>query len=111
MAKFKYTAVDSKTGKRIQDTVNADSKDAANAALRRLGLQVQSLQEEKSLFGGGSGGGKRIPKPRIKSADMVIFTRQFSTMISAGLPVMECLDILGEQAEDPASRPPSTRLV
>ncbi len=99
MAKFKYTAVD-KSGKRIQDTVTADSQAAASAALRRLGLQVQSLSEEKG-FSFGLGGGKGTPRPRVSSQDLVIFTRQFSTMIGAGLPVMECLDILGEQAEDP----------
>lgn len=102
MAKYKYTAIDTKSGKKIEDTVSADSQEAAQAALRRLGLQVQHLSEERSLFsGGGGGGGKRTPKARVSSADMVIFTRQFSTMISAGLPVMECLDILTEQADDP----------
>ena len=41
------------------------------------------------------------PKPRIGGEGMAIFTRQFSTMIGAGIPVLECLDILEEQAEDP----------
>ncbi len=47
------------------------------------------------LFGGGT------PKPRIKSSDFAIFTRQFSTMISAGINVLECLDVLHLQADDP----------
>lgn len=41
------------------------------------------------------------PKPRIGGEGLAIFTRQFSTMIGAGIPVLECLDILEEQAEDP----------
>ncbi|MCW8130724.1 MAG: type II secretion system F family protein [Planctomycetota bacterium] len=40
-------------------------------------------------------------KPRIGGEGLAIFTRQFSTMIGAGIPVLECLDILEEQAEDP----------
>src|SRR6185436_5462272 len=64
---------------------------------------------------GGGGGGKGgtpkksiwdiqlggPPKPKIGGEGLAIFTRQFSTMIGAGIPVLECLDILEEQAEDP----------
>jgi type IV pilus assembly protein PilC len=39
-------------------------------------------------------------KPGIKTKEMVIFTRQFATMIDAGLPLVQCLDILGEQNEN-----------
>jgi len=38
-------------------------------------------------------------KPRIRTKDLVIFTRQFATMIDAGLPLVQCLEILGEQNE------------
>jgi len=40
-------------------------------------------------------------KARVSGEDLAIFTRQFSTMIGAGIPVLECLDILQEQAVDP----------
>jgi type IV pilus assembly protein PilC len=40
-------------------------------------------------------------KPGIKTRELVIFTRQFATMIDAGLPLVQCLDILGNQEEDP----------
>jgi len=40
-------------------------------------------------------------KARVSGEELAIFTRQFSTMIGAGIPVLECLDILEEQAEDP----------
>ena len=43
-------------------------------------------------------------RPRIKTKDMVIFTRQFATMIDAGLPLVQCLQILGEQQENPTFR-------
>ncbi len=102
MAKFKYIARDA-NGNRVEDTITADSQDAASSALKRQQITVLSISEEKAgLFSLGKGGGaKKDPKPRVSSADLVIFTRQFSTMIGAGLPVMECLDILAEQADDP----------
>lgn len=102
MATFKYVARDA-TGNRVEDSINAQNEEAAQAALKRLNLTVLSIRQE----GGGmfsmsiGGGGKREPKPRVKSQDLVIFTRQFATMIGAGLAVMECLDILAEQADDP----------
>ena len=40
--------------------------------------------------------------PKVKPKDVVIFTRQFSTMIDAGLPIVQAMDILGKQAENPA---------
>ncbi len=104
MGKFKYVARDG-DGKRVEATLKADSRDAAAASLRRQGLTVQTLAEDnQSLFQRLNniklgGGGK--PKPRVSSGDIVIFTRQFATMIGAGLPIMECLDILRDQADDP----------
>jgi len=43
-------------------------------------------------------------KPKVKIGDLVIFTRQFATMIDAGLPLVQCLDILGSQCENPTFR-------
>jgi type IV pilus assembly protein PilC len=43
-------------------------------------------------------------KPGIKTKELVIFTRQFATMIDAGLPLVQCLEILGEQNENPTFR-------
>lgn len=40
-------------------------------------------------------------QPKIKTRDLVIFTRQFATMIDAGLPLVQCLEILGSQQENP----------
>jgi hypothetical protein len=39
----------------------------------------------------------------VKSGDIVVFTRQFATMINAGLPILQCLQILGSQSESPPS--------
>lgn len=44
------------------------------------------------------------PRPRVKTKDVAVMTRQLSTMISAGIPLLESLEILGEQASDPGFR-------
>jgi type IV pilus assembly protein PilC len=68
-----------------------DSKDAVIAALRRQQIVVTTVKEK----------GKEVALPKfgggIKSKEISIFTRQFSVMIDAGLPLVQCLDILGQQ--------------
>ena len=43
-------------------------------------------------------------QPKVKEQDIIIFARQFSTMIDAGLPIVQCLDILASQEENPTFR-------
>lgn len=98
MPKFKYVAKDA-SGKQVSKTMEAKNESDVKAQLRSQSLQVISVTEEKksSMWNLQLG----TAKPRIGGEGLVIFTRQFSTMISAGIPVLECLDILEEQAEDP----------
>jgi type IV pilus assembly protein PilC len=80
------------TGERIADTM-----DAAIAALRREQIQVTQINPVKEKAA------KPVKKARAKSVkakDLAVFTRQFSVMIGAGLPLVQCLEILGTQAED-----------
>jgi type IV pilus assembly protein PilC len=72
----------------------ADSRDAAVAVLRRQQIQITSLRErgrEIKLV-------PRVPR-RVGAKRIAIFTRQFSVMLDAGLPLVQCLEILGEQEE------------
>src|SRR5262245_22753982 len=72
----------------------ADSRDAAVAVLRRQQIQITSLRErgrEIKLM-------PRIPRG-VGAKRIAIFTRQFSVMLDAGLPLVQCLEILGEQEE------------
>ena len=73
----------------------AASKDAVIAMLRREQILVTSVKEK----------GKEIALPKfgsgIKPKDVAIFTRQFSVMIDAGLPLVQCLEILGSQQDNP----------
>jgi type IV pilus assembly protein PilC len=77
-----------------------DSPDAASVEtqLKRAGLQNIVVKEQVkgiSFKLPGMGGGK------IETKDLVVFTRQFATMIDSGLPLVQCLDILGNQQEKP----------
>ena len=97
MAKFKYVARDS-AGVKVEDEIEAPNQAAAVQQLKRNRITVLSITEaKKSLFSFSLG----KPKPKASSADLVIFTRQFSTMVEAGLPVVEILDILLEQTDAP----------
>ncbi len=80
----------------------ADSMDAATAALRREQINVTRItpaakgKEEaaaKKEKGGRTG-------KKVAAKNLAVFTRQFSVMIDAGLPLVQCLDILGSQEED-----------
>jgi type IV pilus assembly protein PilC len=73
----------------------ADTRDAAVATLRRQNVQLTSIREKGREI-------RLIPKLPlgIKPKRIAIFTRQFSVMLDAGLPLVQCLEILGEQEED-----------
>jgi type IV pilus assembly protein PilC len=79
------------TGERV-----ADSMDAAVAALRREQIMVTRIDQAKAKAAAAAKkagkGGVKVP-----SKNLAIFTRQFSVMIDAGLPLVQCLDILGKQ--------------
>jgi len=96
MATFAYVGKTRQGGVK-KGEVSAKTRDEAVEQLRKLNVAVSSLQE-KTLAGGvlskfGAGGG-------IGDKDLVVFTRQFATMINAGLPLIQCLDILSTQSEN-----------
>jgi type IV pilus assembly protein PilC len=81
------------TGERIADTM-----EAAIAALRREQIQVTQINPVK---GKAARPAKKARAKAVSAKDLAVFTRQFSVMIGAGLPLVQCLEILGTQAEDP----------
>jgi type IV pilus assembly protein PilC len=82
---------------RVQEGVLvAESKDAAIAALRKQQIIVTAVSERGKEFALPKFGG------RIKAKEIAIFTRQFSVMIDAGLPLVQCLEILGNQQDNKA---------
>ena len=75
--------------------VEAESESAVNDALKRQQITPTKVKKKSapiSLFGGGK---------KISGKDVVIFLRQFATMIDAGLPLVQCLEILGSQQPNP----------
>jgi type IV pilus assembly protein PilC len=73
--------------------IEAESKASATMLLRRqriLPTKIKGKPKQITLF-----------EQKIKTKDIVIFTRQFSTMINAGLPLVQCLDILASQQPNP----------
>jgi len=93
MPTFTYTARSS-NGDLRSATIDAPSRDDAVAQLRRQRLTIVKVDESKSTPKKSLGS--------IKMRDIVIFTRQFSTMINAGLPLVQALDILARQSENKA---------
>ena len=83
-----------RTGQTITGERVADTMDAAVALLRREQIQVTRIDptKVKAEAKAVAPGGKSVP-----SKNLAIFTRQFSVMIDAGLPLVQCLDILGKQ--------------
>jgi len=94
MAKFNYTAR-TLTGELQSGELDLPSKDDVVAHLRKNRMIVVKIQQAprdiKISFGSG-----------ITTRDVVIFTRQFATMINSGLPLVQALDILAEQTENKA---------
>ena len=94
MPAFTYTAR-ALNGDLRTATIDAPSRDEVVAQLRRQRLNVVKIDEAAQANRKKSSG-------KISMRDVVIFTRQFSTMINAGLPLVQALDILAKQSENKA---------
>jgi type IV pilus assembly protein PilC len=84
-----------RTGQLQQGVLLADSRNAAVAALRRQQIQVTSIKEQSRQIPLMPRLPVRVPRKRL-----AIFTRQFSVMLDAGLPLVQCLEILGSQEDN-----------
>jgi type IV pilus assembly protein PilC len=81
-------------GKVVSGERVADNKEAVQALLRRDQIMVMKVTEKGKEFALPKFGGG------VPAKDLAIFTRQFSVMIDAGLPLVQCLEILGGQQEN-----------
>jgi len=89
MAKFEWEAVNRNNEKR-KGVMEADSAETVETRLRNDGLNVQRVRKEAIQISIQIGSG-------VTPKDLQIFTRQLATMIDAGLPLVQCLDILANQ--------------
>ncbi|HEX6462366.1 MAG TPA: type II secretion system F family protein [Candidatus Saccharimonadales bacterium] len=95
MITFTYTARDTASNKIVKSTVQAESERAAAKLLMTQGivpLDIKELNESESLLG-------RL-RNRVSTKDRVIFTRQLSTLINAGLPLAQALHSVAEQTDN-----------
>lgn len=89
MPLYEYTA-ETAAGEEQTATIDLPSKDDVIAHLRRKRMKVVRVREAK----------KKKPKGKAPMRDVVIFTRQFATMINSGLPLVQSLTILGKQTDN-----------
>ena len=96
MAKYSWEAR-SRTGAQQKGVMEANTKALVEAQLKKFGFSNITIKEE------GKGFNFKIPGmggKKVETKDIVIFTRQFATMIDSGLPLVQCLDILSSQQEN-----------
>ncbi|MBO4441249.1 type II secretion system F family protein [bacterium] len=92
---FKYAGVN-KRGETVKGSVDAEDEKGARQALSAQGIRVDTISKDWTKIELGGGG--------MKPKELVIFTRQFATMINAGLSIIQGLEILAAQSETPYFR-------
>jgi type IV pilus assembly protein PilC len=80
-----------KTGKAVRGEIRATGAALANATLRRQGIVVTKVKQQKARRGGSVG-----------EKDIALFTRQLATMMKAGVPLLQSFEIVGKGASNPA---------
>jgi type IV pilus assembly protein PilC len=94
MPMFEYTAKNATSGQILKGTLDVPTKDEVIAFIRKNRMILVSAREAPAQV--------RLPsfKKGVSTRDVVIFTRQFATMINAGLPLVQSLSILAQQTEN-----------
>ena len=82
-----------KKGKRIKGKMLAVSEAAVKADLRRQGVLAKSVRKEMQLFKSGK---------KVNAEDIALFARQLATMLQAGIPMVQCFDIIGNGHDKPS---------
>jgi type IV pilus assembly protein PilC len=101
MASFAYSGR-TRAGQTVSGERVADTMDAAVAALRRDQIQVTRILPSKVAAAPKKAAAAKLGKAgkKVNHKNLAVFVRQFSVMIDAGLPLVQCLEILGNQEED-----------
>ena len=102
MPQFTYTAR-AVNGDLKSATIDAPNRDEVVKQLKQQRLNIVKIDEGTPVRKKSTGS--------IKMRDIVIFTRQFSTMINSGLPLVQALDILAQQSENPALKDVTRQVV
>jgi type IV pilus assembly protein PilC len=97
MPYFAYTAVDA-GGRMVKSVMEADNEALVLNKLREQSMQIVEVKETKRKKTSARRG-------KLKLKNLVVFSRQFATMIDAGIPILRCLEILTSQTKDPVLKP------
>ena len=112
MKTFQYKSKNQQ-GRAVTGAIEAETEADAVSELRRRGLTVTSISSRRggsaakgssSMFKSSkkkSMGGSKRSGGRIRSSDLAVMSRQMSTMVASGIPILESLEVLGEQNENP----------
>jgi len=95
MAEFQYTGVD-RSGAKVQGKLEAPNEGEARVILRGMGVRPTSLKKPSVL--NQDIGSMMGLQPTVKLQDLVVFIRQLQALISSGVPLVQSLDILGQQS-------------
>lgn len=106
MPLFKYQAINS-SNKTVEGTFNATDKAAALALMAKQSLKPISIEVQSKAKKGTIG----FFKPKVKITDLVLFTRQLSTMVSAGVPLLRSLNTMRDQVENETLREVITQMI
>ena len=98
MKRFDYKAIDKKTEKTVKGSIQAETENAAGKLLIEQGYSPLSVTEHK-----GGGVLAKITE-KVSTKDKITFTRQFATLIGAGLPLSDSLRVVSEQTSSKAMR-------
>lgn len=97
MAQIYRWVAETKKGRKLKGELEAASEQIARVQLKKRNLNILKIKPKpKDLFENIA-----FLQPKVRSKDIVVFTRQFSTMIDAGLPLVQGLNILSEQSTNP----------
>lgn len=105
MPVFEYTAKNAATGQIMRGSYDGATRDDVIGHLRKNRLLLVSLKEARKDIK------ISLPGSGIRTRDIVIFTRQFATMINSGLPLVQSLNILAAQTENPRLKDVSRAVV
>jgi len=102
MAAYHYLAID-QGGKKVRGVMEADSERQIVIGLRPQGLTIISIKKSPGLFPSLAGKSTLkldVFKPRVKTKDIIVFFRQFATLINAGLPMVQALATMIDQTSN-----------
>lgn len=98
LQEFRWTGIDA-NGNRVSGKLQAQDAKDAQLELKRKGVEIISFQTTRKMS--GKVGSIFNRNAKIKPKDILLFTRYVSTMLAAGLPIMQVLEIVGQDQENP----------